>query len=259
VTDQTGRSDIVASVAARLSALGELAEDRSARAAREVAAKLRRLTELLATCELPEPTLRHVEEAVAEALEAASSCQPRSVASDEAVFGRRRSFFEWSPLAGLASPIAPPLRLALEGGKVVALANFSAGYEGPPGCVHGGFIAAAFDEVLGLAQSLSGQVGLTATLSVKYRRPTPLGRQVRFEGAIEQVDGRKVTAVGTLTYEGQLCAEAKGLFVTPLERLASVVGGSGPQGEGAEGPSVLRGHRPTEEQLLEQVGDGQAG
>ena len=32
---------------------------------------------------------------------------------------------------------------------VVGHVVFGDAYEGPPGCVHGGFIAAAFDEVLG--------------------------------------------------------------------------------------------------------------
>ena len=39
---------------------------------------------------------------------------------------------------------------------------------------HGGYVAAAFDEVLGLAQDLGGQSGMTGTLTIKYRRPTPL-------------------------------------------------------------------------------------
>ena len=38
--------------------------------------------------------------------------------------------------------------------------TFGSAYEGPPGCVHGGFVAAAFDEVLGFVQSLGGQPGL---------------------------------------------------------------------------------------------------
>ena len=42
-------------------------------------------------------------------------------------------------------------------------------YEGPPGCVHGGFIAAAFDEVLGSTQSLSGSPGMTGPTD----RPLP--------------------------------------------------------------------------------------
>ncbi len=56
---------------------------------------------------------------------------------------------------------------------VIGHANFGVAYEGPPGYVHGGIIAAAFDEVLGMAQSLTGNPGMTGTLSIRYRRPDP--------------------------------------------------------------------------------------
>ena len=52
--------------------------------------------------------------------------------------------------------------------------TFGSAYEGPPGHVHGGYVAAAFDELLGMTQSLGGMPGMTGTLTVRYRRPTPL-------------------------------------------------------------------------------------
>ena len=59
---------------------------------------------------------------------------------------------------------------------------FNAAYEGPPGNVHGGMVAAAFDEVLGMAQSLSGNAGFTGTLTIRYRSPTPLYEPLLFRG-----------------------------------------------------------------------------
>ena len=87
-------------------------------------------------------------------------------------------------------------------------------YEGPPGCVHGGFIAAAFDEVLGVAQSLSGNPGMTVNLSVDYRSPTPLEQPLVFRGRIKNIDGRKIWTTGTLHHGEVLCAEASGLFIS---------------------------------------------
>ena len=58
--------------------------------------------------------------------------------------------------------------------------------------MHGGVVAAMFDEVLGMTQSLSGQPGMTGTLRIRYRRPTPLHRELRFEGTLDRVDGRKI-------------------------------------------------------------------
>ena len=91
--------------------------------------------------------------------------------------------------------------------------RFGSAYEGPPGSVHGGVVAATFDEVLGMTQSLSGQPGMTGTLTVKYRRPTPLHRDLRFEGTLDRVDGRKIFTTGRCFDGDTLTAEAEGLFV----------------------------------------------
>jgi acyl-coenzyme A thioesterase PaaI-like protein len=99
-------------------------------------------------------------------------------------------------------------------GGVVGDVVFGSAYEGPPGCVHGGFIAASFDEVLGFAQSMGGQPGMTARLQISYRSPTPLHRPLRFVGRIDRVEGRKIHTSATLHHGDTLCAEAEGLFVS---------------------------------------------
>jgi acyl-coenzyme A thioesterase PaaI-like protein len=101
--------------------------------------------------------------------------------------------------------------------------TFSSAYEGPPGCVHGGYVAAAFDEVLGSTQSLAGRPGMTANLSVDYRSPTPLHTELRFESWVTGVEGRKTYTHGTLHAGDRLCAEADGLFVAiPFDRVAEL-------------------------------------
>ncbi len=97
---------------------------------------------------------------------------------------------------------------------IVGYVRFGSAYEGPPGCVHGGLIAAGFDEVLGLTQSLSGQAGMTGRLTVHYRRPTPLHTDLRFEGRLDAVSGRKVLTSCRLYAGEEVTAEATGLFVT---------------------------------------------
>src|SRR5262245_30217855 len=57
----------------------------------------------------------------------------------------------FDPMIGPLSPVAPPLRFAFDDGRTTASASFTATYEGPPGCVHGGIIAACFDQVLNVA------------------------------------------------------------------------------------------------------------
>ncbi|KAA0234745.1 MAG: PaaI family thioesterase [Actinobacteria bacterium] len=125
----------------------------------------------------------------------------------------RFAFFDHSPFIGAANPMAPPMRLRHEGQRVVGEVTFGSAYEGPPGCVHGGYVAGAFDELLGAAQSLSGVQGMTARLITNYRRPTPLHTPLMLEGRVDRIEGRKIFAVGTMRDADMLTAEAEGLFV----------------------------------------------
>ena len=118
-----------------------------------------------------------------------------------------------SPLIGLSNPVAPPLSMRVAGDHIEGTVTFGSAYEGPPGHVHGGIVAAAFDEVLGMAQSMSGQSGMTGTLTVRYRKPTPLHRELTIRAKTDRREGRKVFASGTLHAGDQLCAEAEAVFV----------------------------------------------
>ncbi len=125
-------------------------------------------------------------------------------------------FIDHSPLVGPLNPLAPPIVIGFDGTSVVGEATFGAAYEGPPGCVHGGYIAAAFDEVLGLAQGMSGKPGMTAQLTVNYRSPSPLLQPLRFVGGIDHIDGRKIFTRGEMrtVADDRLCAEAQALFIS---------------------------------------------
>ena len=122
--------------------------------------------------------------------------------------------FDYSPLIGRSNPLSPPIDMRAEDGRVHGAAVFGSAYEGPPGCLHGGYVAAAFDEVLGYAQSLTGHPGMTGRLLVHYRRPTPLHTPLVFDAWVERVDGRKILARSTLSAGDELCAEAEGLFIS---------------------------------------------
>jgi len=134
--------------------------------------------------------------------------------AESANAGEPFAFFDHSPMLGRANPLAPPIRLWLDGDRIGGATTFGAAYEGPPGCVHGGYIAAAFDEMLGSAQSLSGNPGMTGRLTIHYRSPTPLHRPLTFAGWIERIEGRKIFTKGELRDGEVLCAEAEGLFIS---------------------------------------------
>ena len=127
---------------------------------------------------------------------------------------REDPLYDHSPLIGIANPLAPPMSLREEDGLIIAEVNFGQAYEGPPGCVHGGYVAAAFDEVLGATQSLSGAPGMTGTLIVRYEKPTPLQTDLRFEGHLVGVERRKIFVEGACYAGDMLTATAKGTFVS---------------------------------------------
>lgn len=153
-------------------------------------------------------------EAMAALLAAHGSAAAYEGFAESANAGEPFAFFDRSPMLGRANPLAPPIELAFDDGRILGTATFGAAYEGPPGCVHGGYIAAAFDEVLGSTQSLSGSPGMTGRLTVHYRSPTPLHAELRFEGTLDRVDGRKIYTSGRLWAGEVLCAEAEGLFIS---------------------------------------------
>jgi acyl-coenzyme A thioesterase PaaI-like protein len=126
---------------------------------------------------------------------------------------RHEDYLPRSPLVGTVSPHAPPFEYALEHERLTASGRFGASYEGPPGYVHGGWVALVFDEALGMANAASGNPGLTGRLTIRYRRPTPLHTPLLLEAHTANVDGRRITTVGTLRAADVVTAEAEGLFV----------------------------------------------
>ena len=191
---------------------------------RRLASAMRDVVEHLVTSVAPESELSAAADALERYAERLRTHPARS--SWEGFFreaanaGDVSEFFDFSPLMGLSNPIAPPMELWVDGDRVKGRSVFGTAYEGPPGHVHGGYVAAAFDELLGYAQSLTGSPGMTGRLVVHYRRPTPLHTELRFEGFVRRTDGRKIFTEGRL-YSGEvLCAESEGLFIrVPADRM----------------------------------------
>ena len=136
-----------------------------------------------------------------------------------------------SPVVGHASPLAPRIdwdhsdRALDDKPGIEAHGTFGAPYEGPPGHVHGGMIALAFDEVLGIANIAAGHPGMTARLTIHYRKPTPLFHELRFRAALDRIEGRRIMSRAELWDGETLTAQADGLFVQPRpERALEIFG-----------------------------------
>ncbi|MCY4135766.1 MAG: PaaI family thioesterase [bacterium] len=100
---------------------------------------------------------------------------------------------------------------------VTAVVCLGEDYQGPPGAVHGGYLAAMFDNLLGvLPYRLTGQKGaFTGRLTVRYRALTPLNAELVLTGRLTNVRSRRVIAAGQCHADGRLTAEAEALFVRP--------------------------------------------
>ncbi|MEM9033279.1 MAG: PaaI family thioesterase [Actinomycetota bacterium] len=202
----------------------EGAETDRDRALHEVAESTRRLVHRLHATEAPLEVLDGLATAIggmARLLEAHPQGRQYEGFAEASTAGAPSAFFAFSPIIGLANPLAPPLAMRVDGEVVHGTGTFGAAYEGPPGHVHGGYIAAAFDELLGMAQSLTGNPGMTGTLTVRYRTPTPLHEELRLVGMVDEVDGRKIFTSGRMYAGDRLTAEADGVFVSiDFERMA---------------------------------------
>jgi acyl-coenzyme A thioesterase PaaI-like protein len=184
--------------------------------AQRLADAMRRVIDHLVQVAAPEDDLRTAAdllESYAERLSRYPISRTYEGFAEAANAGDTHVFFDHSPLIGMANPLAPPIRMAVIDDRIEGRVTFGAPYEGPPGHVHGGFLAAAFDEVLGMAQSLTGNPGMTGTLTIRYRRPTPLLKELVFEGRVDRVEGRKIFTRGSVSADGVVTAEAEGLFI----------------------------------------------
>jgi len=115
---------------------------------------------------------------------------------------------------GKENPIGLKMDFAYEGGLTTSQFWPRPEHQGYPDRVHGGIVAALLDEVLSYATMASGTLATTAKLEIKYRRPVPLGQQVRLIGQVVRDRGRSLQARAELRLaDGTLAAEASGLFM----------------------------------------------
>lgn len=124
--------------------------------------------------------------------------------------------FRFSPAIGAGNPGASPVDLRIEDGAVVGTVTFDETKVGPPfDITHGGIIALVYDDVIGLAAMIGAGGGLTASLTIDYRKPTPVFEPIEIRAWFEKADGRKLIARAEMRHDGVLLNEARGLFIQP--------------------------------------------
>lgn len=91
-------------------------------------------------------------------------------------------------------------------------------FQGYPGVVHGGIVAAMLDEISGRAQMgddpENPRFMFTARLELRYRKNVPVGQPLHLVGKALKSKGRTATASGKIFGpDGVLLAEAEALLV----------------------------------------------
>jgi acyl-coenzyme A thioesterase PaaI-like protein len=120
-------------------------------------------------------------------------------------------------VCGIENPCGLHLKFYITGpGEVTADYTVPECYQGYPGVVHGGIVAAMLDEVSGRAH-MGGdppRFMYTARLEMRYRRNVPVGQPLRLVGQAGKSKGRTATAIGKIYDQaGVVLAEAEALLV----------------------------------------------
>jgi acyl-coenzyme A thioesterase PaaI-like protein len=159
---------------------------------------------------------RPTEEASAEAeqllLRVAALLAPFEVDEDEQLAGRL-----WAE-GGRAQALSPALHIEKVASEEVHCTVTFGRFHAGRGAVHGGVLPLVFDEVMArLGNSHGRPRGRTAYLKTEYRAIVPLEEPLDVRAWLESEEGRKRYLRAELTRDGQVLAEAEGLWVVLRE------------------------------------------
>jgi hypothetical protein len=191
---------------------------------REIARRMRRVTSLVLSLEAPHGALDRLLAALRGAEDELSAAVPPSplprVGANAECDGR--VYIDHARDIGSFNPCFPEYAIEVEGDRAHGRVTFPIAYEGPPGLVNGGFLAVFFDLVIQHHNCDVGVAGKTTSLTVDYRRPTPLLTELAF--AIERaVEERRIVSTARITTGDVVLCEARMSAVAgDLSRLPAV-------------------------------------
>lgn len=121
-------------------------------------------------------------------------------------------------VCGLENPVGLQLKIyQVEPGVIETSYTAPEHFQGYPGVLHGGIVAAILDEISGRAHMgsdpLASRFMFTAKLEVKYRQNVPTGRPLKIVGKAGKSKGKLAEAwAGIYDASGALLAEANTLL-----------------------------------------------
>ena len=123
------------------------------------------------------------------------------------------NYLPFSPIMGRLNPASYGLELHQEEQRAVGRVTLRESAEGAVGLAHGGVISGIWDEILAAANAIHQTGGPTGSLTIRYRKPTPLYEPLRYVAWVERIEERKVLVKGECTLRDQVLTSAEGIFI----------------------------------------------
>jgi hypothetical protein len=176
----------------------------------ELAAVLRDLMGTALALEQPSEELRALVAELADAQRRLAALLPADLAprlGGDAP-AAQRVYLDHSRDVGDYNACFPSYELDAHDDHAEGRVEFPLVYEGPPGVVHGGFLAVFFDCVLQQLNCDMGQAGKTRSLALRYRRPVPILTELEVVAHRTIADGA-IQSSGELRLDGTVMCEAE--------------------------------------------------
>jgi len=116
-------------------------------------------------------------------------------------------------VGGRSHPCSPELLWQEASNRITGTVRFNQAFEGPPGHVHGGWVAGVLDHIMGMTHVRTGHPGMTGGLSVRYLKPTPLNQLIEISAEATEVDEKRTEVKGTMRCGETTTATAEAIFV----------------------------------------------
>ena len=116
-------------------------------------------------------------------------------------------------VGGRSHPCSPELLWQEASNRITGTVRFNQAFEGPPGHVHGGWVAGVLDHIMGMTHVRTGHPGMTGGLSVRYLKPTPLNQLIEISAEATELDDKRTEVKGTMRCGETTTATAEAIFV----------------------------------------------
>ena len=116
-------------------------------------------------------------------------------------------------VGGRSHPCSPELRWQEASNLITGTVKFSQAFEGPPGHVHGGWVAGVLDHLMGMTHVRTGHPGMTGGLSVRYLKPTPLNQRIGVSAQATELDDKRTEVKAEMRFGETTTAKAEAIFV----------------------------------------------